>query len=289
MYYTAKKIYNRIKTIPMIGAVIIALAPTLKLILAPLKKNKLTVYDLSTQVEIIAQSLISLQSSSNREFIKINKKFENDILAYRNRIEFIRIEIFEQLQELKFANKNIKSNLLEKSIIVNKKKYDKAVKNSNIQLNIGCGHKPLPDYLNIDKRNLPGVDIVAEADVLPFEKNSVKEIFSSHLLEHFTFIELTKKVLPNWYDMLVNNGILVTIVPDAESMILAYAAGDMSFSDLRDVTFGAQDYEDDFHQIMFTTSTFKNTLIEAGFRNITITASNRINGKCREMEIKAVK
>jgi predicted SAM-dependent methyltransferase len=289
MYNTAKKIYNKIKIVPVLGPIIITLAPIIKHILMPSKKNKLSLYDLSMHDEIIIQSLIALQSSSNSEFTRLNQKLENDISAYRNRIEFIRMEIFEQLQELKFTDKTVKSNFTEKNTIINNKKYDEALEYDTIRLNIGCGHKPLANYLNVDKRNLPNVDIVAEADALPFEKNTVKEIFSSHLLEHFTLIELTKNILPKWYALLEKNGILTTIIPDAESMILAYTAGNMSFSDLLEVTFGAQDYDDDYHQTMFTTSTFKNILIEAGFCNITIMASNRINGKCREMEIKAMK
>jgi predicted SAM-dependent methyltransferase len=242
------------------------------------------------------QSLCALQTSSNREFGRIyceieslNKKFEEDISAYKNRLEFIRIELFDQLQKIKRFNTdtNIHNNI--KNRIINKKKYNDALKQGDIRLNVGCGHKPLPAYLNIDRRNLPGVDIVAEAESLPFEKNTVTEIFSAHLLEHFTLVQLGKNILPNWRDLLVENGVLQVVVPDAESMILAYSIGDMSFIDLREVTFGAQDYDDDFHQTMFTADTMKKILIESGFTNIKILASNRVNGKCREMEIKSTK
>ncbi len=53
-------------------------------------------------------------------------------------------------------------------------------------LELGCGQKPHPDRVGIDRIDLPGVEIVADLEEgLPFlPDNSVDRIYSQSLLEH---------------------------------------------------------------------------------------------------------
>jgi len=45
------------------------------------------------------------------------------------------------------------------------------------QLLIGCGERSSPDYINLDIRDLPGVDVVCDAtDGLPFEDDTFEGI-----------------------------------------------------------------------------------------------------------------
>ena len=55
-----------------------------------------------------------------------------------------------------------------------------------MNLNLGCGHKILPNYVNVDKFNIYAVDIVHDLEIFPypFEDNSVDMILLSHVLEH---------------------------------------------------------------------------------------------------------
>jgi hypothetical protein len=63
-----------------------------------------------------------------------------------------------------------------------------------LRLNVGCGRSPLPDWINLDVRPLPGVDLVADLDgrgsagpaaaPLPLPDGSVEEFLLSHVLEH---------------------------------------------------------------------------------------------------------
>lgn len=67
-----------------------------------------------------------------------------------------------------------------------------------VKLNLGCGRNILEGWVNIDRVELPGVDVVAELDQrivlggiapirwLPFDDNSVDEFLLSHVLEHIT-------------------------------------------------------------------------------------------------------
>ena len=63
------------------------------------------------------------------------------------------------------------------------------------------------DYVNIDMRELPGVDVVAPIDQLPFDDGTVAEIHSAHVLEHFPQEDLQRRLLPYWRDKLRPGGV----------------------------------------------------------------------------------
>lgn len=158
-----------------------------------------------------------------------------------------------------------------------------------LRLNLGCGHVPLDGYVNADMRELPGVDAVAEVAGLPFEPGSIAEIHSAHLLEHFPLEHLRRVVLPHWRQMLRPGGVLRAVTPDAEAMLADYAAGEMSFDDLREVTYGLQEYDGDYHFNMFSRDALATLLREAGFVEVSFAFQGRKNGKCRDMEIRGVR
>ena len=158
-----------------------------------------------------------------------------------------------------------------------------------LRVNVGCGHIPLDAYLNTDMRELPGVDVVADAAGLPFEPGMVAELHSAHLLEHFPIEHLRRVVLPHWRSLLRQGGELRAIVPDAEAMLADFAAREMSFDDLREVTYGLQDYDGDYHFNMFSRDQLAGLLREAGFVEVAFAAQGRRNGKCREMEIRGIR
>lgn len=82
-----------------------------------------------------------------------------------------------------------------------------------IKLEIGCGKKPREGYSTCDIRDLPAVDYVCNADDLPFEDNSVEEVYSRHVAEHFTLKEFLK-VLEEWNRVLKVGGTIYIICPN---------------------------------------------------------------------------
>jgi hypothetical protein len=208
--------------------------------------------------------------------------------AVRSRGEFIRRELMYEFRAALQEHGPPKAPPLSPKI-VNATKVVEALGRGKLRLNVGCGHIPMPDYVNVDRRELPGVDVIADVTDLPFEDDAVAEIYSSHLLEHFPEEILRRVLLLHWRKKLRPGGVLRVIVPDAEAMINDFVAGEMSFGDLRDVTFGGQDYGGDFHFTMFSRDHIKGLLTELGFGDLAFTVLGRKNGQCRELEIVGVR
>jgi hypothetical protein len=164
-----------------------------------------------------------------------------------------------------------------------------AIDVDDLRLNIGAGHIPMEGFANVDMRELPGIDVVAPADALPFEPGTIAEIFSSHTLEHFPETQLRRTLLPYWFSLLREGGSVRAVVPDLEAMTKAYTDGTISFEILRSVAYGGQEYEGDFHFTGFTPASLAELLTECGFREPKIIARARPNGDCLEFEISATR
>ena len=210
------------------------------------------------------------------------------IMAIWERIEFVRCEM---MYEMKYGRQTLQAapglNPVDQKIISLKKVA--SARRQGLKLNLGCGHLPLEGYVNVDRRELPGVDVVADVENLRFDEGSVQEIFSAHLLEHFPEEMLRRRLIPAWQRLLAPGGILKAVVPDGEAMLAGVAAGTYSFSNFREVLFGSQEYDGDFHFNLFTPSSLCKILEEAGFSEIRVNARARSNGKCFECEVSAVK
>lgn len=305
IYTIAKSVYYRVRKIPVVGTLAMHIAPRVQKIIRKAEAVKKPQINTLEQIELLSQALVSLQRSINESLIQ-NKEYYTDAIqqlknqyhaqiaeyrldieGYRDRLEFVRLEILDQCSVGKGVYTGTRSD--GKPKILNLEKYEAALAAKNVLLNVGCGHKPLPDHLNVDRRNLPGVDIVAEATDLPFDRDTVAEIYTAHLVEHFTPATLKNTIFPYWLDLLTEHGVLKIIVPDMPAMIEAFAQGDMRFSELAEVTFGKQDYDDDFHYAMFSPGTLRTALISSGFKYVELVGENRTNGICREMEVWARK
>ena len=158
-----------------------------------------------------------------------------------------------------------------------------------IRLNLGSGNLSVEGYLSVDARELSNVDVVADVSKLPYEQGTVDEIFSAHLIEHFTRQRMEKELLPYWKSLLKTGGIFRVIFPDLEAMLQAYEAGEMDFNLLARIIMGGQDYQLDYHYAVYSPQLVVAMLQNAGFHDIQIVARGRENGGCRETEIVAIK
>lgn len=230
--------------------------------------------------EAVAQQVASLGAQANG--------LSDSVQYLLGRVEFVRRELMFEMRYGASDPSRQADGLKAKGEILEPAKVEQ-MRATGLRLNLGCGHVPLEGYLNVDRRALPGVDIVAEVDQLPFGQGEVAEICSAHLLEHFPLEQLRRELLPYWVSLLRPDGVLRAIVPDGAGMARAYATQEYSFETLRQVTFGGQDYDGDFHYNMFSTESMSELLREAGFTRIEVVAENRENGGCKEFEIIAAR
>ncbi|MFL9992598.1 DUF4214 domain-containing protein [Paraburkholderia sediminicola] len=201
-----------------------------------------------------------------------------------NRIEFIRREA---LFEMRYGAAGAFAKAPEVAArIINVQRVD-AARAGILKLNVGCGHLPMDDYINIDRREVQGIDVIAEATQIPFAQHEVGVIRAAHLIEHFPQEQLRREVLPHWRHLLKERGKLNLIVPDVEHMFTEYYRGTYPYENFREVLFGGQEYGGDFHYNMFMPSQLTMLLSEAGFKTVRWLARGRVNGQCFEMELEA--
>jgi predicted SAM-dependent methyltransferase len=138
-----------------------------------------------------------------------------------------------------------------------------------LKLHLGCGDIILPDYVNIDLYN-PKADLECDIHKLPYDDNSVDEIVSCHVIEHFGFKEAFD-VLREWYRVLKPEGYIITETPDFLESCRAFVNGSESERiNLYGHFFAkADNIPGQVHRFLYTENQLKWTLANVGFRNIT--------------------
>jgi SAM-dependent methyltransferase len=95
-----------------------------------------------------------------------------------------------------------------------------------LRLNLGCGDKILPGYVNVDVAEARGgkrPDVLCDLRTLtPFADDSVDEILSVHVVEHFWHWEVVD-VLREWTRVLRPGGRMVVECPNLLSAVAELA------------------------------------------------------------------
>jgi hypothetical protein len=253
---------------------------------------------LETDIETLNRYLptvvntIASQNAASRDnrrlLLSLQAALENHDQGFRylqQRLEFIRREIL--LEHRYHDADNRQQPEAVEPRVVNEEKLEKM--RGALRINLGAGHIPLPNYLNVDGRELPGIDITSDVRKLPFSPGELSEIYSAHLLEHFPAEELRRTLLPYWVSLLEQGGTFVAVVPDVATMVNERAAGRMPFDDFIEVMYGGQEYEGDYHFTGFSPESLESLLVEAGLTDVKVRVSARRNGACYEMEMAATR
>jgi hypothetical protein len=238
--------------------------------------------DARRDAEAASARLAEQISEARRAAEAASTEFGYELRRVWERVEFVRRET---LFELKYGSKDPGQSLKEFQPDILTVGKMASAQQGRLKLNLGCGHIPIDGYINVDQRQLPGVDMIADVRNVPIEAGSVDEVYSAHLVEHFPQEELKRRLLPYWKSLLRAGGTFRAVVPDGEAMLAGVAAGSYSFADFREVLFGAQDYSGDFHYNLLTPDSLSELLRGVGFTNITVPVRARVNGKCFEFEI----
>jgi len=142
-----------------------------------------------------------------------------------------------------------------------------------IKLNLGCGHRKMHGFINVDVREDLKPDVVANVTKIHEVYNNVDLIYACHVLEHFplrpsTFQPVTwKEALTSWYKSLKPGGVLRIAVPDIKRVCEYYLSTD-DLDILYAYFYGGQKYDFDFHYHCWSFDTLKRDLLAIGFKEV---------------------
>ena len=157
-----------------------------------------------------------------------------------------------------------------------------------IRIDVGSGLKTdweSGDWIRIDPY-ADGVDVKAFADNLPYEAESVDEIWSSHTLEHIGKFEIVK-TLKEWYRVIKPEGKITIRVPDLAWCCQWWLNHQTTGWDM-DVLFGNQSREGEFHKTGFNREIMLNYLKEVGlvckkFEELETHSQKTLSFECRKI------
>ncbi len=248
----------------------------------------------ATELHELKKSIGSLTSetfSRSTDLEKKIEKMEHDLGKAVNQqwnwMETARKEILYEFRRL--VEKRSGSIIASKEVTAKSFEEKKRKMADGLRVNLGSGTLALEDYINVDSRQLEGVDLVSDVRRLPFDPNSISEMRLAHLIEHFDPYLMRHSVMPYWAGLLREGGKICIITPNWHAMINGYIDGTVPYADLLEVTFGSQEYEGNFHYTMYTLDTLRELLVACGFSNVKTVAERRRNGKCLELEVEATR
>ncbi len=140
-----------------------------------------------------------------------------------------------EILELKRANRMVdrsSSSILSRMKV--RKVIGNLIRNRSVQrmkkgvgeksyMNLGSGGNIFKDFINVDYEWSKELDLCWDARKgFPLRSNSLKGIFTEHTLEHFTWEEAIKSVLPECFRVLEVGGTIRICVPNAEMCIEKY-------------------------------------------------------------------
>jgi SAM-dependent methyltransferase len=143
------------------------------------------------------------------------------------------------------------------------------------RLNWGCGGYPHRGWINSDKGDYPGVDIVCDIlEGLPLENDSIDYAASTHALPEIAYPELVPAVR-ELYRVLKPRGVLRLCLPDLDKGIQAYLNGDREYFLVPDEDaqtiggkFVTQIIWYGYSRTLFTYDFTEELLLKAGFSSV---------------------
>lgn len=133
-----------------------------------------------------------------------------------------------------------------------------------LKLNLGCGDKKIPGFINIDIRLEVCPDAVMDVFILSaIRDNSIDLIYACHILEHARR-GLEIEILRSWYRLLKPGGMLRIAVPDFDAINKHYCEyGDLNI--LLGLLYGRQDHDYNVHFRCWDEQTLTSALLDIGF------------------------
>lgn len=107
------------------------------------------------------------------------------------------------------------------------------------RLNWGCGPRPVPGWINADRRPVAGLQICRDIrDGLPLRSDSIDCLASMHALQDVPYPDLVP-VLRELGRVLKPEGVCRLGLPDLDRAVRAYIDGDRAYFSIRDDEVGS--------------------------------------------------
>lgn len=165
----------------------------------------------------------------------------------------------------------------EENMLVQLQKAGLIQENKPIKLHLGCGKYHLTDYINIDyPPELYELELVTAADAyadvkqLNFLPNSLDEIRSHHMFEHFDR-QTALALLCAWHTWLKPGGKLVIETPDFQACIEVIMNRALSYKERQVVIrhiFGSHEAQWAYHYDGWYKAKFEHVLSSLGFSEL---------------------
>lgn len=141
------------------------------------------------------------------------------------------------------------------------------------KINIGCNVWKIPGFINTDIDPSVNPDEVIDALNMPYEDNSIDEIYAGHFLEHLNWDE-GQEFLKKCFDILVPGGKISIVVPDFSMMVKTYLAEKSLLKDLNDLSIYSYGQKDNvggdsptLHKYCYDYWLLERALLKTGFKH----------------------
>jgi len=138
-----------------------------------------------------------------------------------------------------------------------------------MKINIGCGGYPIKGYINIDKLEKFS-EFNYDAWELPYEDNSIDEIYAGHVVEHLPYDKI-QDTLKEWNRVLSPQGTVTIVIPDMVKAIEWFKSGKFTFDEVQGIFYGywkSLDWEEGHH--LFVCDTIIQGWMQDVFSNVEI-------------------
>ena len=142
-----------------------------------------------------------------------------------------------------------------------------------MKLHLGCWHRNIPGFINVDLCDFEHIDYKSSIDDLSmFDDSSVELIYSSHSLEYFDREEMDH-ALKEYHRVLKTGGTLRVAVPDFEALLQVYNEN-KNLDSILGPLYGRMDIETTlgrktiYHRTTYDFSSLKSVLENASFHSI---------------------
>jgi len=132
------------------------------------------------------------------------------------------------------------------------------------KLNLGCDAEILKGYVNVDIREVPGCDLLADVTKLSILAGIIDEIRVSHVVEHVPKALLSKVVI-EWNRVLKMGGMLNVYCPNAQQIAQDYVEGLIDCEKFSRLLFGNQAHPQDLHYTSFDKERLEELFCAFGF------------------------